>query len=274
MILRCFAFLILGFNFLSLSHAEDIRLEQCGRVVGHEMNLWENFQLRPSPNQVYKALESGHKFYKVSLRKTKDNVWIVNHDADVLIKLQGELPKTVMIKDLTWPQILEWRHNLNNYAPIYRLSEYIKWDRGQLCWMLGVKDSADESFLKEVRNLNLENRTVVLTTSRPEYDLMMAHAQSAGLKWTIRVSDDGNYLRSLKPYYDNIWAVEIDPTDNIQFMIRLTKFYGLKAYVDSMRFSIDYELISSACEKVFNMGADYTQTNRAIECNRWLNSRR
>ncbi len=245
-----------------------LTLADCGRVVGHEMGLLEFSPLSPSPRQVDKVLASPLKFVKISLRRTKDGVWVVGHDPGTMITVENR-PVFVNLADVTWDQIREYRDDPGNNVSIFRLSEYLSRDKGRLCWMFSPKVPEDSALISELRKYNAIGRSVIL--SGDTQWLARAH-ETDGVNYAGRV----NSMPALKALLSQrlpMWAIEIDKEADTPEMIRAVKAAGYKAYADSMDYGWPAELFGTACRKVFDMGVDYTQSNRPLACMRemgWL----
>lgn len=246
--------------------AAEITLNDCGAVIGHEMGLWEFFSYPPNPEQVDRVLKSDLKFVKISLRKLKDGVWVVNHDADVTISRTGEKKEKILLNQLTWKDVENLKSNPYSKIPIYRLEEYIQRDQKQLCWMLSPKDATDKNLVDLIVSLNLQHRSVLLTYGLTDAIFYSSFPKDLGLNFAGRVVSSEDQLEGYSPYLSRLWAMELDPTPRAKEMIIAIHKLGLRAYLDSMRYSKTYEIFGSACSKVFAMGADITQTNRPLAC--------
>lgn len=261
---------IATFMFLAFFvHAEEkpaLTLSDCGVVVGHEMGLWEFFQTIPSPEQVDRVLKSKLKFVKISLRKLKDGVWVVHHDADITIYPSKNEKEKVLLDQLTWDDVEHLKSNPEANIPIYRLEEYIQRDQGRLCWMFSPKVQPDENLVRLVMKLKIEHRAVLLTGGLSDVGFYSSFPEEYGLHFAGRIGDRAEDLDGYKPYLSRLWAMEIDPTPKAKDMIEATHKLGLKAYLDSMRYSKTYEVFGTSCKEVFSMGADITQTNRPLAC--------
>lgn len=246
--------------------AGTVSLNDCGVVIGHEMGGWEFFSLRRKPKQVDRVLKTDLKFVKISIRKLKDGTWVVNHDPDVTIyPVPGEAQK-VFLDQLTWPEVEKLKSLPQSKIPIYRLEEFIQRDQGRLCWMLTPKVSPDKNLVNLLMNQGIQNRAVLTTGGLAEVEFLASFPEEFGLNFTGRVSDNKEQLEGYKPYFSRLWAMELDPTPRAKEMIEAIHKLGLKAYLDSMRYSKSYELFGTSCHKVFDMGADITQSNRPLAC--------
>jgi hypothetical protein len=244
-----------------------LTLADCGTIVGHEMGLWEFFSTYPSPRQVDRVLKSKLKFVKISLRQLKDGEWVVSHDPTVSIYpgLDGQAVK-VTLQDISWQDVENWRAIPGAFIPIYRLRDYIARDQGRLCWMFSPKVNPDPQLVNEILELGIQDRAVLLTGGLSDVQFYSSFPREYNLHFAGRVGDQEQDLAAYQPYVDRLWAMEIDPTKNAPRMIELTHQMNLPAYVDSMRYSWNYELLGTACKKVFKMGAQITQTNRPLQC--------
>ena len=251
--------------FLTALNSGGITLPECGRVVGHEMDLWEFTSANPSPRQVDEVLKSPLKFVKISLQHMKDGNWAVDHsDQTGMTTPSGEII-LVNYANMTLDDFQ--RYKAKGYSfDLYLLADYIKRDHDRLCWMLSPKESPDDSLVQKLIELNAQDRTVILTYGLPDVKFLATYPLSDKLHYAGRVSTSLADLDAYKPYLSNLWAMEIDPTSSTQNMIVAAHNLGLKAYVDSMTYSKTYEIFGTACKKVFDMGVDYTQTNRALQC--------
>lgn len=243
-----------------------LTLHDCGVVVGHEMGLWEFFSAIPGPKQVDRVLKTNLKFVKISLRKLKDGIWVVNHDADITIYPSKDERKKVILDQLTWSDVQQLKSNAEANIPIYRLEDYIARDQGRLCWMFSPKVQPDENLVKLLMKLEIEHRSVLLTGGLSDVEFYSSFPEDYGLNFAGRVGDKEEELEGYKPYLSRLWAMEINPTPKAKEMIVATHQLGLKAYLDSMRYSKTYEFFGSSCREVFKMGADITQTNRPLAC--------
>jgi glycerophosphoryl diester phosphodiesterase len=248
------------------ANAEELTLRDCGAVIGHEMGLWEFFTPTPNPHQVERALKSDLKFFKVSLRKLKDGVWVVHHDLSIAIYPTLTTNKSVNLDQITWKDVEELKADPIARIPIYRLEEYLEKDQGRLCWMFTPKVSPDNNLVQILLKYNIAHRSILTTNGVSEVKFLASYPEKYGLNFAGRVGSSENELEAFGPYLRRLWAMEIDPTPRTKPMIDAVHNLGLRAYVDSMRFSKSYELFGSACEKVFTMGADITQTNRPGDC--------
>ena len=250
-----------------MAQADSVTLKDCGRVVGHEMGLWEFFSPTPGPHQVDRVLRSKLKFVKISLQKLKDGTWVVNHDPDTTIYPISDEPIRLHLDQITWNDVDAWKAS-GAYVPIYRLHEYIDRDHGKLCWMFSPKEAPNDALVDEIVSLGIQNRSVILTGGFSDVNLLLHYPEDYHLNFAGRVGSDERELIPYQPILNRLWAMEVDPTKQSAEMIQAVKSLGIPAYIDSMRFSWNYELFGTACKKVFRMGADYTQTNRPLQCKR------
>jgi glycerophosphoryl diester phosphodiesterase len=248
------------------ANAKALTLRDCGAVVGHEMGLWEFFTPTPNPHQVERALKSDLNFFKVSLRKLKDGVWVVHHDPSIAIYPTLTTSKRVILDQLTWKDVEELKADPIARIPIYRLEEYLEKDQGRLCWMFTPKVSPDNNLVQILLKYNIAHRSILTTGGLTDVKFLASYPEELGLNFAGRVGSSENELEAFGPYLRRLWAMEIDPTPRTKPMIDAVHNLGLRAYVDSMRFSKSYEFLGSACNKVFAMGADITQTNRPGDC--------
>lgn len=246
--------------------AADLTLQDCGVVVGHEMGLWEFFSPIPNPQQVDRVLKTNLVFVKISLRKLKDGTWVVHHDPDLTIYPTAGESKKISLDQLTWEDVQRLKAVPQSKIPIYRLEEYIERDQGRLCWMFSPKVTPDENLVKLIMKLGIEHRSVLLTGGLADVQFYSSFPINFGLNFAGRVGDKEEELEGYKPYLSRLWAMEVNPTPRAKEMIWATHQLGLKAYLDSMRYSKSYELFGSSCHKVFAMGADITQSNRPLAC--------
>lgn len=246
--------------------ATDITLKDCGVVVGHEMGLWEFFSFPPGPDQVDRVLKTDLKFVKISLRKLKDGTWVVNHDADLTIHPYPVPSKKILLDQLNWDDVKKLKANPYSRIPIYRLEDYIQRDQGHLCWMFSPKVNPDENLIKLIMKLKIQHRSVLLSGGFSDVKFYASFPEEFGLNFAGRVGDSEKELDDFRPYFSRLWAMEINPTPRAKEMIAAAQREGLKAYLDSMRYSLSYELFGTSCQKVFDMGADITQTNRPLAC--------
>lgn len=249
------------------TYSNELTLNDCGVVIGHEMGLWEFFDPIPNPRQVDRVLRSNLNFFKISLRKLKDGIWVVHHDADVTIYPTPFTNKKVMLDQLTWNDVQALKADPLSRIPIYRLEEYLEKDKGKLCWMLTPKVLPDDNLVQLILKYKIEHRSI-LTGGITEVQFLATYPEELGLNFSGRVHTTEAELDAFVPYLNRLWAMEIDPTPNTKPIIDAVHKLGLKAYVDSMRYSKSYELLGTACEKVFKMGADITQSNRPGACKR------
>ena len=252
--------LLLSFLPINEGLAGTLTLKDCGVVIGHEMGGWDFFSPIRNPKQVDQVLKTELKFVKVSLRKLKDGIWVVNHDPDITVDDGEGNGKKVILNQLTWQELQQL------HLPVYRLEDYIQKDQGRLCWMFTPKVPPDENLVKLLMNLGIQHRSVFTTSGLSDVQFLASFPEEYGLNYAGRVSDKDNQLEAYKPFLTRLWAMEIDPTPKTKEMILAVHHLGLKAYVDSMRYSKTYELFGSSCHKVFRMGADITQTNRPLDC--------
>jgi hypothetical protein len=250
--------------FIQSASGSDIRLEECGKVIGHEMGMWEFLSVEPSPKQVDRVLRSQLKFVKVSLQKLKDGVWVVDHNPTHKIILKHKL-KQVRYTDLTWADIERFKATPGSFVPLYRLSDYIERDEGQLCWMFSPKVQIDESLIDEMKTLGIVDRSVILTGGLTDVQWLAELPKADDIHFAGRINDPSQ-IESYAPYLSRLWAMEIDGNKSMQTSIDLVHQAGVLAYVDSMGHSWNYEFLRTACRKVFNMNADFTQTNRPLQC--------
>ena len=250
----------------TVTTANELTLNNCGTIVGHEMGGWEFFAPIPSPNQVKRVLRSNLKFVKISLRKLKDGTWVVHHDDDIAIYSSPLTNKKVLLSQLTWLDVQRLKRNPLATVPIYRLEEYIQIDQKRLCWMLTPKNPPDDNLVKLILKLDIQDRSVFTTGGVTEVAFLASYPEEFGLNFAGRVGATEDALETYRPYLHRLWAMEVDPTPRSKEMIDAVHNLGLRAYLDSMRFSKSYELFGSSCHKVFAMGADITQTNRALAC--------
>ncbi len=258
--------MIFAVFFLHQHFAQALDLSNCGRVIGHEMGLWEFFASPPGPEQVDRVLKSELKFVKISLRKLKDGIWVVNHDdAKTIYPSPGE-SKIVHLSQLTWTEVQEMKKLPGAVIPIYPLQDYINRDHGGLCWMFSPKVPIDANLISEILRLQISQRSVLLTTSLSEVEFLTSLPVEDNLHFTGRVGSHVQELDAFKAYLGKLWAIEIDPTQQAAALTSVAHTLGFKAYTDSMRYSWNYEFIHTACSKVFAMGSDYSQTNRPLQC--------
>lgn len=254
---------------LSLPYASHaaVTLENCGNVIGHEMGLWEFFALIPGPDQVTSVLKSPLNFVKISFQQLKDGSWVVYHDDSVYIYDDNNNAIYIKFNEVTWAEIEDYKSRPGYFVPIYRLKDYTDRDpEGKLCWYFSPKESPDANFVSDLVTLGIADRSVILTYGLNDVIHLSSYPDSYHLHFNGRVSSNPKDLDGYIPYIHRLFAMEIDPTSSTQEMVKLTHQMGLKAYVDSMRYSWNYELFGTACKTVFNMGVDYTQTNRPLQC--------
>lgn len=266
--LNLFLFLCIFFSSIA-THADtaaELTLKDCGAVIGHEMGLWEFFSYPPGPHQVDRVVKSKLNFVKISLQKLKDGVWVVNHDPEVTIYPESANSVRIRLDQITSTEVENLKKISDAKIPIYRLDEYLQRDEGKLCWMLTTKVQPDQSLVKLILDLGIQERIVFLTKDLSDVKFYSSFPEENRLHFAGRVGNDPAELQVYSPYIERLWAMEIDPTPNAKNMIDAVHQLGLKAYLDSMRFSKTYEFFGTACKKVFQMGADYTQTNRPLEC--------
>jgi len=253
--------------FAAQAATAAVTLEQCGKVIGHEMGLWEFFALNPGPEQVTRVLKSPLNFIKISLQQLKDGSWVVYHDDSIYIYDDQNNAINIQFNQVTWAEIEDYKSRPGYFVPIYRLKDYVDRDpQGKLCWMFSPKESPDVNFVNDLIELGISDRSVILTYGLSDVINLSAYPESDHLHFAGRVSTDEKALAAYAPYLNRLWAMEIDPTSDTQNMVNLTHQMGIKAYVDSMRYSWNYELFGTACKTVFDMGVDYSQSNRPLQC--------
>lgn len=246
--------------------ADELTLNDCGVIIGHEMGGWEFFSPIPNPKQVDRVLATDLKFVKISLRKLKDGTWVVHHGPKATVYSTPVTNKKIALDQITWEEVKKLNANPLAKIPIYRLEEYIQRDQGRLCWMLTPKVSPDENLVKLILKLGIQHRSIFTTYGVSEVAFLASFPEEYGLNFAGRVGANEAALEAYGPYLSRLWAMELDPTPNAPAIINAIHKLGLRAYLDSMRYSKTYEFLGSACHKVFAMGADITQTNRAQAC--------
>ena len=242
-------------------------LSQCGPVIGHEMGMWEFFSVIPSPKQVDRVLRTDLKFVKVSLQKLKDESWVVSHNPSQIVLDGARKPHRIEFSKTTWEEIQKLRGEPHSKVPIFRLTEYIARDQGRLCWMLSPKQPINKSLIAELTEAKILQRTVLLTSHISEVQWLQSFSADQVPSYTGRVNSSAA-LNTLVGLHAPLWAIEIDKNDETPAVIQAVHDANYKAYVDSMRYSKTYEFFGTACKKVFALGADYTQTNRPLQCMR------
>ena len=246
--------------------AAELNLNDCGVIIGHEMGGWEFFSPTPNPKQVDRVLETDLKFVKISLRKLKDGTWVVHHNPDLRIYPTPDTNKKISLDQVTWEDVQKLKAQPFSKIPIYRLEEYIQRDQGRLCWMFTPKVSPDENLVKLILKLGIQHRSIFTTSGVAEVAFLASFPEEYGVNFAGRVGASEDALEAYRPYLSRLWAMELDPTPNAPAMINAIHKLGLRAYLDSMRYSKTYEFLGSACHKVFAMGANITQTNRPQAC--------
>ena len=244
----------------------SVQLKDCGRVIGHEMGLWEFLDINPNPSQVDRVLKKRGEFYKVSLQQMKDGTWIVNHDPDRMARLGNGDVVDIVFKNTTWSDIERMQQDPMAWIPVYRLSDYVERDQGRLCWMFDMKDPVDQTLLDDLQKLGIQERTVIETNSMEEVQFLSAQSPEAGFHFSARIYSSAPMINELMPYRNQIWALEIDKSGSTSDLIKAAKQAGFSTYLDSMRYSWNYEFFGTACRTPFSLGADYTQTNRPLQC--------
>lgn len=268
--LAVFTTLITILPFTAAAESQTQELSKCKPVIAHEMGIWEFSPLSRGPHQVSLVAGSKVDFVKVSLRRLKDGIWVVAHDEGQVIKEAGRDARYLVYSKTTWDQIAALKKPGNNMVPIWTIRDYVERDPGKLCWMFSPKDTPDDSLLSQLLVLGLENRTVLLSRDNSDTEFYAdRQLPEMGLAFAPRVGSPEGLDYTLKRIHDGqwkVWAIEVDPNGHAQANINGVKAAGFKAYLDSMRYSSSYELGGTACMTPFGMGADYTQTNRPIEC--------
>ena len=263
---------VLFVGLIMASFAEDISpapitLDQCGNIIGHEMGLWEFLAIPPNPSQVDSVLETPLRFVKVSLHKLKDNTWVVNHGADAWVYVPPFDVKVMKLADLTWKDVEKMKSKTASIVPIYRLRDYTERDQGQLCWLLNTKVPLDDSLVREIKDLGTENRTVIQTSSLTEVIYLQSLPAEMGIHFTGEARTPAN-LDKLFSASDRYWAICVEQSERTKPVIDVVHQHHFRALVNAMKYNATYEFFSSACKKVFDLGADLTQTNRPLQCMR------
>ena len=139
------------------------------------MDLWEFLSLAPSPEQVDRVLKSPLQFVKISLQHMKDGNWAVSHPDQVWMTTANGDRIPLKFADLTLKEVQHYQSLPGYSLPVYLLEDYINRDQSRLCWMLSPKQSPDDTLVKKLMELNVQDRTVILTYGLPDVQFLESY---------------------------------------------------------------------------------------------------